>query len=242
MKNGKIKLAKLTVEIKSVYDHPEIFNNYATEENADFSVEISEEDIKEEEKNSRAECKYEGIPYPEFSKIELENTAIYRKIAQRITQYDAIVFHASAVAVDGKCYLFTAKSGTGKTTHTKLWLKNINGSFVVNGDKPILRVIDGIAYVCGTPWMGKERYGDNIQIPLKSMCILERGKENKIEEISFSKALPVIYEQMYRPREKNQLIMSLNTLGKLKECVKFYRLKCNMNDDAAIVSYNGMCK
>ena len=124
----KIKLANIPIEIHTLFDSLFHTEEYETDETPDFTVCTTEQDIIAEQKKSIAECAYEGIPYPNYSPAELENTAIYRKIADKLPEYDGLVFHGSAVAVGEKAFLFTAKSGTGKTTHTNLWLKNIKGS------------------------------------------------------------------------------------------------------------------
>ena len=80
--------------------------------------------------------------------------------------------------MDGQAVLFTAKSGTGKSTHTKLW-RDLFGerAVMVNDDKPLLRILKDGVLVCGTPWDGKHRLSTNCALPLKAICILERGKK-----------------------------------------------------------------
>lgn len=235
-----IKLAGIPVEIHTMFDSLVNTDEYETDETPAFTVTTSEEDIIEEQKKSIAEAYYEGINYPGFSPAELENTAVYRKIATKLPEYDAFVFHGSAVAVGDKAYLFTAKSGTGKTTHTNLWLKNIEGSYIVNGDKPILRIIDGKPFVCGTPWMGKEKHGCNRIVPLHAVCILSRGEENIIEKAGFSDVFPILIGQTYRPPNGALVKKTVSILKKVGESVGFYKLSCNMKDEAAFVSFRGM--
>lgn len=236
----KIELAGLVIEIHSLYDSLPNTAEYETDADADFTVEITEADIEAEYKKSVAEAEYEGLPYPGFSAESLENTAIYRKIAMKLPAYDALVFHGSAVAAGDRAYLFTAKSGTGKTTHTALWLKNIGGSYVVNGDKPIIRMIDGTPYVCGTPWMGKEGYGCNKTVPLAALCFLNRGEENRIEKTDFGSVFPRLMGQAYRPPDGMLLARTLKILEAVGKAVPIYELYCNMEDEAATVSYRGM--
>lgn len=150
------------------------------------------------------------------------------------------MFHGSAVAVGECAYLFAARSGVGKTTHTRLWLNNIDGCFVVNGDKPILRIMDAGVYVCGTPWKGKERLGCNKMVPLKAICLLRRGEKNEIREIPFSEAFSDLLNQTYHPEDHTSLLDTLDFLKQLGGLVRFYRLTCNMEDDAAITAYEGL--
>ena len=235
-----IKLAGIPMEIHTLYGSLPFSGEYETDEAPLLSVRITERDIADEQKKSIAECVYEGIPYPFYSPAQLENTAIYRKIAAKLPEYDAFVFHGSAVAVGEKAYLFTARSGTGKTTHTRLWLKNIEGSYVVNGDKPILRFMDGKPRVCGTPWMGKEGYGCGKNVPLSAVCLLNRGKENRIEKVDFRKIYPRLIAQTYRPTDAAAAAKTVKLLERLGQCVPIYELSCNMEDEAAITAFRGM--
>ena len=135
----------------------------------------------------------------------------------KMPDYDALVFHGSAVAVGEKAYLFTAKSGTGKTTHTALWLKNVPGSYVVNGDKPILRFMNGQVFVCGTPWMGKEALGCSRVVPLDGLCILSRGRENRIRPAEFANVMPILIAQSYRPPDRIALVKTMKLMQYLKK-------------------------
>ena len=240
--NKRIKLAGISIEIHTLFDSltPDCAA-YETNDTPAFTVTTTEQDIRDEQKKSMAECAYEGLLYPGFSAAELENTAIYRKIAQQLPLYDALVFHGSAVAVGERAFLFTAKSGTGKTTHTNLWLQNIEGSYVVNGDKPILRLRDGKVFVCGTPWMGKEGLGCNRNVELAGLCFLNRGEQNRIRRTELSAVLPQLIGQSYRPADGALLLRSIRVLEKIGQSVPLYELFCNMEDEAAQVAFKGMC-
>ena len=236
-----IKIAGIPIQINSVYDSlGNSADDYKTQEKPQIIINVTVQDIINEEAKSKAECAYEKIAYPNFTTSQLENTAIYRKIAMELPKFDATVFHGSAVAVNDEAYLFTAKSGTGKTTHTNLWLQNINGSYIINGDKPILRIIDGKVNVCGTPWMGKEGLGTNKTVPLKSICFLRRGEQNKITHAEFNKVMPELIGQSYRPPNGDMLIKTVKLLERIGKSVKLYELECNMEDEAALVAYEGM--
>lgn len=236
------KIADKVIEVSSIYekvhDH---CKNYATEESCDFSVTITPEDIAEEKKKSDSEYAYEGLPLPNFSDDLLEETAVYRKIAEIMPDHDTFVFHGSVVAVDGQGYLFTAKSGTGKSTHTSLWRKYFGDRAVmVNDDKPMLRVTDGGVIVYGTPYNGKHNLGCNISVPLKAICILTRGEKNSIVNISKSEVYALLLQQTYRPSDPVQMAKTLKLVDRMAENVKLYKLACNMDIEAAEVAYNAM--
>lgn len=237
-----IEIAGICIEVNHTYDYFQKLSRpyISTDKNIDFSVTVYETDIDFERKKYTEECKYEKIPYRPLNASLLESTAIYRKIAQKLPMFSAIVFHGSAVAVDNNAFIFTAKSGMGKTTHTNLWLKNIKNSFVVNGDKPIIRIFDDGVKVCGTPWCGKENLGTNICVPLKSICILNRGNKNSICKTDFSDAISTLIGQTYRSNDTQVLVDTLKTLENIAKNVELYKLYCNMSDEASIISYNGM--
>ncbi len=237
-----INIADLNIKVIHSYPYFKDFSKkYLTDSLlVDFTVSVDQNDIIFEKNKCIEESEYENIPYQNFPDEYLETTAIYRKIAQVLPKYNAIIFHGSAVAVENKAYIFTAKSGTGKTTHTLLWLKNIKNSFIVNGDKPIIRIFDNGIKVCGTPWCGKENLGANVQIPLSSICILNRGETNTIEKITFNDAISMLIGQTYCSPDTEILTETLKTLEKITNNVTLYKLYCNMEDDASLVAFKAM--
>lgn len=237
-----IGIAGRKIRIQSIYEHAkEYCQDYLVEGEPDFSVTISPEDIEYERVKSAREDEVEGLPVREFSSEYLETLAIYRKIVEKMLDYGAFLFHGSAISVDGEGYLFTAKSGTGKSTHTRFW----RGVFkercvVVNDDKPLLLVTENAVMICGTPWDGKHRLSTNMLVPLKGLVILERGERNEIEPVSVAAALPILLQQSYRPRQTADLAKTLALLEKLIKKTGLYRLKCTISPDAARVAYAGM--
>lgn len=236
----KVSIAKINIGINTIYDSLFNIDEYLTSNIEDFSIDTKEEDIVEERNISIKECVYEGIEYPNYSKQELENTAVYRKIGNKINEYNAIIFHGSAIGVNEEGYIFAAYSGVGKTTHTNLWLKNIEGSYIINGDKPIIRIIENKIYVCGTPWMGKEKLGTNKMVELKGICFLDRGENNTIEETNFNDVMDRLVAQTYRPSNPDSLLRVMKIIEYIGLHTKLYKLKCNMEDEAALISYNKM--
>ena len=231
---GIYRLAGLNVEITSVY--PRVHNlcrNYrldgADNCRPDISVCTGPVDIDfERDKSGR-----------KYSDRYLEQLAVYRKIAEKLPRYNAFLFHGSAVAVDGEGYVFTAVSGTGKSTHVRLWRELLGDRAVmVNDDKPLIRVTDTGTFVCGSPWDGKHRLSSNIEVPVRAICILERAQENRISEITQAETLPMLLQQAYRPFDPAALALTMNLVDRMR--VKYYRLGCNMEIDAAELSYREM--
>ena len=150
------------------------------------------------------------------------------------------MFHASIVAADGMGYAFTAQSGTGKSTHSALWRQYLGEKAVmVNDDKPLIRVEeDGRAIAYGTPWNGKHKLGNNIAVPLRVICLLERSEDNWIREISKAEAYSFVLQQISRPRDTGRLKTTLDLIDKMQ--VKYYRMGCNISIEAAKMAYEAM--
>lgn len=242
MTTKRYKIAERVIEVTSLYESVHrLCRNYETGREADFSVRITPEDILYEREKVRAEYLLEQKPAPDFSDAVLEETAVYRKIAEEMINYDTFVFHGSAIAVEGKAYLFTAKSGTGKSTHARLWRELLGDKAVmVNDDKPLLRVTEKGVTVFGSPYNGKHHLGENIAVPLKAVAILARGKENHIERITKRQAYPMLLQQSYHPVNAEKMKRTLMLLDKLAECTALYRMSCNMEPEAAEMAYKVM--
>lgn len=237
----KYKIADKVVKVTSIYaEVHEYCAEYLTDEPSDYSVTTTQADIDFEREKSAREDEIEGIPVRQFSDGYLEELAVYRKIAVKMLDYDTILYHGSVVAVDGAGYLFTAKSGTGKSTHTKLWREYFGDkAIMVNDDKPLLHIADTVtAY--GTPYNGKHRLGTNTSVPLKAICILTRAEENHIEPITREQAYTMLLQQVYRPADSILMMKTLTLVDSLADLVKLYRLGCNMDISAAQVAFEGM--
>lgn len=204
-------------------------------------IRITQSDIDfEREKSAREDIK-EGIPIRQFSDAYLETLAVYRKIADHLLSCDTLLFHGSVIAVDGIGYLFTAKSGTGKSTHTRLWREYFGEHAVmVNDDKPLLRITDSGVTAYGTPWDGKHRLSTNIAVPLKGICILTRDTTNHIEQAEPHAVYPLIVQQTNRSLSADGMKQTLSLIDRMLNVVPVYRLGCNMDIEAARVAYDGM--
>lgn len=237
-----IRLAGKVIAVAANYPSTREFcRAYLWEGVPEFTVTVTPEDIESERQKSIKEDELEGIVPRKFSDTYLETLAVYRKIARWMLQHDTILFHGSAIGLDGEGYLFTAKSGTGKSTHTRLWREQFGGRTVmVNDDKPLLRITDHGVRVCGTPWNGKHKLGANTDLPLKAICILQRGTENQIREIAPREAFPMLLQQSYRSKDRAAMELLLKLLEMLMRQVRFYELQCNMEPQAAVISSAAM--
>lgn len=216
-------------------------SDYLGKGKPNIAITLATSDITYEREKARQEDMLEGLPVRQLTDEQLELTALQRKIVEEFFAYDTLLFHGSVVAVDGQAYLFTAKSGTGKSTHTRLWREVFgNRAVMVNDDKPFLQITPEGATAWGSPWMGKHGLGSNIGVPLKAICILERGEENKIAPISPKEALPMLLQQSQRPQKAQNFPKYMDLIDGLAGKVAFYRMACNMDPQAARVAYCAM--
>ena len=237
-----IRLAGIYIEICSIYNEVyHLCSGYLTNcISPDFRVVISQKDIAFECTKCVREAEGKHLNPIRYPDSYLETLAVYRKIAVRMLAYDTFLMHGSVVAVGGEAFMFTAPSGTGKTTHTRLWLENIPGSYVLNGDKPLIRVKEGFCEACGTPWSGKECMNANEVVPLRAICLLERGPVNSIEEITFLSAYPHLFRQTYLPTETDAVRKTMELVRQTGENVRLYHLSCNISPEAALLSAGAM--
>lgn len=175
------------------------------------------------------------------NKLMSEITGLYRPIAEAMPMKNGLVFHGAAISYKDRAFLFTAPSGTGKSTHISLWHKYLGENVeIINGDKPIISVKDDCVLICGTPWSGKEHWQKNISRELSAICILMRGNENKIERVASGEILEALLNQTYIPKNPQSLVKTLELLDKVLTSVPVYRLYCDISEEAVKCSFEGM--
>ena len=175
-----------------------------------------------------------------YSDGYVENICLYRIICRQLPLFNRILLHAAILQYDGAGYAFLGRSGTGKSTHTGLWMKHINSCSIVNGDKPILQYTPQNFIAYGTPWMGKENYGEKTSVPLKGLCFLEQAKENEIVRLSPSEASNRIFLQILLPEEEDNVVRTLELTDKLVSQTPCYLLKCDISEDAVRKSFEAL--
>ncbi len=235
----KIKIAELIFEIDNKYEFVEKqCRAYKTdEEKADELICVDDGRIQKEKQDSLA------ANGQLFSEGYLESVCIYREICMMLPKYDAFLLHASVIECDGQAYAFSAKSGTGKSTHTQLWLDTFGErARIINGDKPILRFVGGRLMVYGTPWCGKEGYNINTSSPFKALCFINRGEKNEIHRADAALAVTRVFHQVLIPKDEENTVMLLDLLDRMISEYPVYELYCNISKEAAIVAFEGMNK
>ena len=213
----------------------EIFSlckEYLSNSEPEIFISVTDADL-DFERNRENDCNIS------WSNSYLESLSILRKISESMLSFDTFLMHGAVIAINNEAFMFTANSGIGKTTHIKKWLDNIKTAYVVNGDKPLIRIAGNQVIACGTPWCGKEKMGTNIMTPLKSIVLMERGDTNVINEISFGEAYVFLLHQTYMPSNHRLIVKTLELLSRLNGKVRFYKFVFNnLKDDAFLVSYN----
>lgn len=244
MFEGKYILADMCIAIRSLYEEVQrMCADYRAPQDRepDFLVQTSEQEIEAERAQSEQTRIEEGLPPYEFEAPYLETLAVYRKIATEAVSRGRLLMHGSVIAVDGRAYMFTARSGTGKSTHVRLWRQLFGDRAVmINDDKPLLKVTEQETRIYGTPWDGKHRLSTNTSAPLQAICILTRAAENTIREIKPAEAVNMLIMQTFRPEDSTLLLSTFDLLDRMARNVRFYLLGCNMDPEAAVVSSKAM--
>lgn len=174
---------------------------------------------------------------PDFSDGYVENICLYREICLKMPLYNRFLLHSCILEYEENAYAFLGRSGTGKSTHTGLWLKNVNGAEILNGDKPILGVFENEIVAYGTPWMGKESRGKRGKAPLKALVFLEQAKQNSIEKLSLANTSMRIFQQVLIPNEEGAATKTLELLDNLITRLPSYLLKCDISEEAVKTSF-----
>ena len=191
-----------------------------------------------------------------FSPAYCESLALYRKICTRMLEYDAFLFHAAVISYAGRGFAFAAKSGTGKSTHIAQWMRALGDNVaVVNGDKPIVRWQSGegstaeaggdrpsgafVAY--GTPYNGKEGWGQNASVPLHAVCFIERcqpGETDRLSRLEDDREIIArLANQVLLPKDPVLALRQLELLDRLMGNVPFYVLRCTPTTAAFDAAY-----
>ena len=228
------EIAGLRIRIENKYEYTTKFcREYLSEDQtspADILAMVTQEEFDNEKNASQ-----QG-----FSDGYIENICIYRSICLQMPSYGRMLMHCSVLEYDGNAYAFLGRSGTGKSTHTKLWLKHLSPTRVINGDKPILEYKDGKFIAYGTPWMGKERWGIKAQAPLKGLCFLEQAKANAIRRLTVSEVSARLFSQILIPNDERNAIATLELADKMVTNVPGYLLQCDISEEAVKKSFEAM--
>lgn len=224
------KIANLTVAMDSFGRTMEQAEPYLTAPaEADIQIESRWEELKQ--------------LHPQVSDEDCEYLCTGSSFYRQLLAFDGMMLHASAVVVDDRAYLFSAPSGTGKSTHTKLWLELFGDrAYLLNDDKPALRLEDGQWYAYGTPWSGKDALNRNARVKLGGICVLRRAEENEIAPLTGAKAVYHLYDQTVRPPAASLTEKILELMDALVTRVPIWSMGCNREPEAAQMAYKAMSR
>lgn len=234
MYKGIYEFANIKVEINSLYEYiHKMCAKYKISNNEDvkYVINITEDDIKRENEKSK------GQEYIDFPLYYLETLAVYRKFLAFSIFENVFLFHSSSFMIDGKAYIITAPSGTGKSTHARFLSEVYKERFVcINDDKPLIRYENDEFMVYGTPWNGKHGLDNNVCYPLKAIFVLNRGEVDSVDKMIESVAFNFIFSQVHKPTGKDEMKLIINLLSKMAHSIPCYLLKATNRIEATEAS------
>ena len=238
-----IELAGIPIQICCKYKiNKDFFVEYLTDRQPELTVIPAEEDIQRTKRVLEQMAEREGMQYSWFSdSCYLENNTIHALISEKLVPYNTLLFHGSALCMDGEAVIFTAPSGTGKSTQARFW-RELFGRRVqmINDDKPLIRTEDNKIIVYGSPWNGKHSLSSNISAPLKAILLVTRSDKNRLEPLSRADAFETMIRQGYISENPETRLKILSMERLISETVPFYRMYCNLEREAAQTAWAGI--
>lgn len=169
----------------------------------------------------------------------LVTSMVRMAFSQRIIFFEGFSIHSSVVVKDGRGYLFLGKSGTGKSTHTRLWMQTFPEAWLLNDDNPMVRFVDGHLKVYGSPWSGKTPCYRNSSVPVGGIVRLSQAKTNLWNYVSGAIAWVTIFPSCSLiSRDEVLYLQSQNTLNRVVSEVKVGQLACLPDKDAVVLCFN----
>lgn len=240
----RIEVADIPIEIHSKFRvRAKFFQNYLTRKEPLFTIRPQERDIQSIQNRLKLLDSTEGTNQYTENVITLENMAIQELIAEKLVDFNVLLMHGSAIGIDGHAFIFTAPSGTGKSTHVRLWRERFGDKVTrINDDKPMIRIKNEQAVVYGNPWAGKHHIATNCSFPLTAIVRLYRSEANAMTKLPKVEAFEHVFGQTYRSTNPSTMAKILRMEKQLLNLVECYSLRCNMLPEAAELSWNVLSK
>ena len=227
------RIAEMNIAVEARYDYTkQIMADYAvSDSDCELTITVTDEMIDYEQ---ALNVEIHGEKLPDAA---CEATAVLRVICDHIIHRGGFFLHCSCLRYKGKAIIFTAPSGTGKSTHAALWQRHFGSEVeIINDDKPLIRETDDGFVIYGTPWRGKHGRGTNISAPIGAVFFLAQAPENSTEPVDNFTALSLLMQQTVIPRGKDDASALLDMLGRLIEKTPMFRLNCNISDEAVMTA------
>lgn len=177
------------------------------------------------------------LPVNEHHRVFCLNNCLMLLYAFASANLDTLMMHASVIINNGDGFLFLGKSGTGKSTHTRLWMEHVDGSKLLNDDNPVIRIVEGVAKVYGTPWSGKTPCYRDEDARVKGIVRLHQAPENNIKKLPLLQAYAAVLAACSSMRWEEEIASGIHrTVEKLVDMVACYRLNCLPDKEAAELS------
>ena len=166
--------------------------------------------------------------------------ALWTAVAMAGLPLGAVPVHSSVVVCNGRAVMCLGESGTGKSTHTRLWLENVAGTHLLNDDSPIVRHCDGEVRVYGSPWSGKTHCYLAENYPIAGLLRLEQRPENTIRRLGTVEAFAALQPSCPPALARDERCMDLlvQFISNVLQHVPAYRMGCLPNADAAHLSHD----
>ncbi len=177
---------------------------------------------------------------PELTPETVEYIVTGSMFYYKLLKFGGFMLHSSTIAKNGKAYIFSADSGTGKSTHTALWQKYLSDVTIINDDKPAIKLRDGVFYAVGTPWSGKNDQNENIAVPVGGLVLLNRGQVNTIRPATPVEAVPFLMRQTMFPTKPENTELLSELLDKFLTTVPTYYLECDISEEAVKTSFEAL--
>ena len=172
--------------------------------------------------------------------ISLYYFAIWIGLGLMVAPYNTVAIHSSCIVYHNKAVLFLGESGTGKSTHTRLWQENIDGTFLLTDDSPFLRVEEGKVWAYGSPWSGKTPCYKQERYELAGCVRLSQAPYNRIQKLPVLQAYGAIHPSCPPAFAYDDTLYNhiSNFINNLLSSVPLYHLECLPDRDAALLSFN----
>lgn len=198
-----------------------------------------------EDNSPRVEANYGLFPKVDVSLLRF---GMWMMFGLCTIELGAIAIHSSVLVKDDGAVLCLGESGTGKSTHTRLWRENIDGTTLLNDDSPIIRMVDGVPTAFGSPWSGKTPCYRNLSYPIRGFIRLSQAPHNKMRRLSVLEAIGALLPSCPPAFAFDDSLQDAicNTLSDMIATAPVFHLECLPNTEAAQLSYNtifsGVCK